>query len=116
MTGARIETLLWLVQRASAAVLALAVTVHLAGIVIAVRGGLTAAEIAARVGGSAAWAAFYGVFVAAAALHAPIGIRTVLSETTPLPAAAVDIVAASFALLLLVTGLSAVHVLYGLKP
>jgi fumarate reductase subunit C len=116
VTGARLETLLWLTQRASAAVLAVAVAVHLAGIVVAVRGGLTAAEIAGRVGGSVGWTAFYGVFVVAAALHAPIGIRTVLAETTPLPASAVNAIAVLFAALLLVTGLSAVNVLYGLKP
>lgn len=116
MNSARAETLLWLIQRLSAAVLAVAVAVHLTGIVVAVKGGLSAAEIAARVGGNAGWAAFYGVFVVAAALHAPIGIRTVLAETTPLPAAAVNAVAILFAALLLVTGFSAVDVLYGLKP
>ena len=76
----RSDTLLWLVQRASAAVLAICVTVHLITIVYAVRGGLTAAEIFARTRGSAGWLAFYSVFVVACAVHAPIGLRPVLTE------------------------------------
>jgi fumarate reductase subunit C len=72
---------LWGAQRASAAVLALCVVVHLVTIVYAVRGGLSAAEILARTSGSVAWAVFYAVFVAAVAVHAPIGLRNVLAET-----------------------------------
>jgi fumarate reductase subunit C len=78
--SARTDTLLWLAQRASAAVLALCVTVHLVTIVYAVRGGLTAAEIFGRTRGSAGWLAFYTVFVFACAVHAPIGLRPVLTE------------------------------------
>jgi fumarate reductase subunit C len=78
--SARTDTLLWLAQRASAAVLALCVTVHLVTIVYAVRGGLTAAEIFGRTRGSAGWLAFYTVFVLACAVHAPIGLRPVLTE------------------------------------
>ena len=78
--SARADTLLWLAQRASAAVLALCVTVHLVTIVYAVRGGLTAAEIFGRTRGSAGWLAFYTVFVLACAVHAPIGLRPVLTE------------------------------------
>jgi len=74
------DTLLWLAQRASAAVLALCVTVHLVTIVYAVRGGLTAAEIFGRTRGSIGWLAFYMVFVLAVAVHAPIGLRQVLTE------------------------------------
>jgi succinate dehydrogenase subunit C len=71
---------LWIVQRASAAVLALCVTVHLVTIVYAVRGGLTAADIFARTRGSLGWLAFYTLFVLAVAVHAPIGLRPVLTE------------------------------------
>ena len=74
------ETALWIAQRASAAVLALCVAVHLVTIVYAVRGGLTAAEIFARTRGSVGWLAFYSIFVLAAAVHAPIGLRPVLGE------------------------------------
>jgi len=76
----RSETALWIAQRASAAVLALCVTVHLVTIMYAVRGGLTAAEIFARTRGSVGWLAFYTIFVIAAAVHAPIGLRPVLGE------------------------------------
>jgi len=71
---------LWIAQRASAAVLALCVTVHLVTIIYAVRGGLTAAEIFARTRGNGGWLAFYTVFVIAVAVHAPIGLRPVLTE------------------------------------
>ncbi|TMH40531.1 MAG: succinate dehydrogenase, partial [Betaproteobacteria bacterium] len=78
--SARTDTVLWIVQRASAAVLALCVTVHLVTIVYAVRGGLTAADIFARTRGSLGWLAFYTLFVLAVAVHAPIGLRPVLTE------------------------------------
>ena len=76
----RTQVLLWGAQRASAAVLALCVLVHLGTIIYAVRSGLTAAEILARTSGSIGWAVFYAIFVAAVAVHAPIGLRNVLSE------------------------------------
>ena len=78
--SARVETRLWLAQRASAAVLALCVAVHLVTMIAAVRGGLTAAEMLGRTRGSVAWAAFYGLFVLAVSIHAPIGLRTIASE------------------------------------
>ena len=74
------QTMLWLAQRASAALLAICVVVHLATIVYAVQGGLSAAEILARTRGNAAWFAFYSVFVLAVSVHAPIGLRAVLGE------------------------------------
>jgi succinate dehydrogenase subunit C len=76
----RSETALWVAQRASAAVLALCVVVHLATMVYAVRGGLTAAEILERTKGSVAWLAFYTLFVVAIVVHVPIGLRAVLGE------------------------------------
>ena len=76
----RTQVLLFMAQRASAAILALAVIVHLATMIYAVRNGLTAAEILQRTSGSAGWAIFYGVFVLAVAVHAPIGVRNVMTE------------------------------------
>ena len=61
-------------------ILAVCVLVHLVTIIYAVRSGLTAAEILARTSGSAFWAAFYALFVAAVAVHGPIGLRNVLAE------------------------------------
>jgi fumarate reductase subunit C len=72
--------MLWIAQRASAAVLALCVVVHLATIIYAVQGGLSAAEILGRTRGSLGWLAFYSVFVVAVSVHAPIGLRSVLIE------------------------------------
>ena len=74
------ETILWLAQRASAALLAVCVVVHLITIVYAVQGGLSAAEILARTRGSIGWFAFYSLFVLAVTIHAPIGLRPVLGE------------------------------------
>ena len=71
--AARMETLLWVAQRASAAVLAVCVAVHLATVIYAVRGGLTAGEILARTHGSAGWLAFYSIFVLAVARQARFG-------------------------------------------
>jgi fumarate reductase subunit C len=76
----RTETKLWIAQRASAALLALCVLVHLVTIVYAVRGGLTGAEILARTRGNMAWFAFYSVFVLAVTVHVPIGLRAVFGE------------------------------------
>ena len=76
----RSQVLLWGAQRVSALVLALCVVVHLVTIIYAVRNGLSAAEILGRTRGNGALAAFYSVFVAAVAVHAPIGLRTVLAE------------------------------------
>ena len=71
---------LWLAQRITAMILAVCVVVHLATIVYAVQGGLSAAEILGRTRGNTSWLAFYSVFVVAAAIHAPIGLRPVLGE------------------------------------
>ena len=72
--------LLYLAQRGTAAILAVTVAVHLGTIVYAVRGGLTAGEILGRTQGNLAFLLFYAVFVLAAAIHAPIGLRSVLRE------------------------------------
>ncbi len=104
---------LFLLQRASAFVLAGAVAVHLATILYAVRGGLTAGEILARTHGNVAFFAFYGIFVIAVTVHAPIGLRNVLREWTPWRGRSLDLALAAFALLLLVLGLRAVFAVYG---
>ncbi len=103
---------LFLVQRLSAAVLALAVAVHLATILYAVRGGLTAAEILGRTRGSVAFLAFYSMFVLAVALHAPIGLRNVIREWTPWRGHSLDAALAAFAALLLALGARAVIAVY----
>ena len=102
------ETRLWIAQRASAAVLALCVLVHLAVIVYAVRGGLTGAEILARTRGNAAWFAFYSVFVLAVTVHAPIGLRTVLGEWLGWRGRSRDVALFAFSILLAWMGMRAV--------
>jgi fumarate reductase subunit C len=99
---------LFLAQRLSALLLAPLVVVHIALIIIAVRNGLTAEEILSRTGGSVVWAVFYGAFVIAAAIHAPIGIRTILNEWTPLNGNISNAIAMTFAFAVLVLGLRAV--------
>jgi fumarate reductase subunit C len=111
--AARLETWLWLVQRLSAAVLAIAVAIHLATIIYAVRSGLSAAQILGRLNGSAAWLAFYAVFALAVALHAPIGLRVVLREHTPWRGRSLDLSMLAFALALALLGGRAALGLYG---
>lgn len=78
--SARAGTLLWIAQRATAMILAVAVLVHLVTILLAVRGGLSAAEILGRTRGSEAWLGFYAVFSLAAGLHGAIGLRGIAAE------------------------------------
>jgi fumarate reductase subunit C len=103
----RAQAALWIAQRASAAVLALCVVVHLATIIHAVQGGLSAAEILGRTRGHAGWLAFYSLFVVAAAIHAPIGLRTVLAEWLDWRGRACDALLALFAAIILFAGLRA---------
>jgi len=104
----RAQTLLWVAQRASAAVLALCVLVHLATLIYAVRGGLTAAEILSRTQGSAAWFAFYSLFVLAIVVHVPIGLRAVLGEWLGWRGAIREAVLFLLALFLAFSGMKAV--------
>jgi fumarate reductase subunit C len=104
----RSETLLWLAQRASAAVLAVCVVVHLITIIYAVQGGLTAAEILARTRGNVAWFAFYSVFVLAVSVHAPIGLRSVCMEWLHWRGRSLDLVLLVFAAMLAWGGARAV--------
>lgn len=111
--SARREARLWIAQRATAAVLALCVVVHLATIIYAVRGGLDAAHVLARTRGNYAWAAFYGVFVLAAAIHGAIGLRTVAAEWLRFRGALADGVMAAIAITLAVAGFMAVAAVVG---
>ena len=107
MSG-RGETMLWVAQRASAGVLALCVTVHLAVVIYAVQGGLSAAEILGRTRGHYGWLSFYGLFVLACAVHVPIGLRAVFSEWFGWRGRSRDTVLAAFALALGALGMRAV--------
>jgi fumarate reductase subunit C len=106
--SARSETRLWLAQRASAVVLAFCVVVHLATMMVATRGGLSAADILGRTRGSTGWALFYGLFVLAVALHAPLGLRTIAAEWLSWRGRGADVACAMIALALLALGFLAV--------
>jgi len=111
--SARADTLLWIAQRMSAAVLALCVVVHLATIVVAIRGGLSAAEILSRTHGSVGWLAFYTLFVVAVSVHAPIGMRAVLREWFGWRGRSRDAALIAFALALAILGMRAVLGVFG---
>ncbi len=98
----------WAAQRFSAMVLAVCVLVHLVTLVYAVRGGLSATEILGRTRGSFGWGAFYTIFVLAVAIHAPIGLRAVLSETLGWRGALLNAAVGVATLVVLVLGLRAV--------
>jgi fumarate reductase subunit C len=102
----------FLAQRASAAVLALAAAVHIATIVYAVRGGLTAADVLARTRGNGWFLALYVVFVLAVAVHAPIGLRAIAREWTSWRGRSLDLALAAFAMLVVVLGVRAALAVY----
>lgn len=99
---------LYIWQRLTAAIMAPLILIHLAVIFYATRQGLTAADILARTRGSIAWSLYYGVFVAAIAVHAAIGLRTVLAEWTPLGARARNPLVVLFGVMLALLGWRAV--------
>jgi fumarate reductase subunit C len=99
---------LYVWQRLTAALMAPLVLVHVAVIFYASRKGLSAADILGRTRGSLMWASFYGAFVAAASLHAAIGVRNVLVEWSPLGEGRAGLFSTLFGVLLLVLGLRAV--------
>jgi fumarate reductase subunit C len=104
----RTQVLLWTAQRASAAVLAVCVLIHLVTIIYAVRNGLSAAEILGRTRGNVGWCAFYALFVAAVAIHAPIGLRNVLAETFDWRGRGLDVAVTVMGLTLAMWGIRAV--------
>jgi len=108
----RTQVLLWTAQRISAFVLAICVIVHLVTIIYAVRNGLSAAEILGRTRGNVAWAAFYALFVAAVAVHAPIGFRNFLSETFNWRGSGLNVAVMAMALTLAIWGFRAVYAVF----
>ena len=102
------EWKLYLAQRASAALLAPLVLLHLGVMIYAIQGGLSAEEILARTRGSVFWGSIYGLFVIAASVHAAIGLRNILREWGRLSAPLTGYAAWAMFALLLVAGLRAV--------
>ncbi len=71
---------LYMLQRITALLMAPLVLGHLAVMIYAIQGGLSAEEILGRTQGSIAWFLFYGLFVVAVAIHGAIGLRTISQE------------------------------------
>ncbi len=103
---------LFIAQRLSAAVLAFAVTVHLATILYAVRTGLTAEEVLGRTRENIWFLAFYLLFVLAIAIHAPIGLRNIAREWTSWRGRSLDVALAIVAVVLLLLGVRAALAVY----
>jgi fumarate reductase subunit C len=112
VSTARLEAWAWLLQRAAASFLAVAVLVHLATILWAVQQGLSARAILSRTVGNEAWLAFYAAFAVTAAVHGAHGLRTVLREWTPWRGRSVDVAAIALAVLLATGGCHAAWALY----
>jgi fumarate reductase subunit C len=99
---------LYVWQRATAALMVPLVLVHIAVIFYATRNGMTAADILSRTHGSIVWASYYGFFVAAASIHAAIGVRNVMTEWSPLTNRRAGLLSLLFGLLLAALGARAV--------
>ncbi len=113
-TTARTETWMWLAQRISAMVLSFCIIVHIATMIIATQGGVSTAEISDRISGNVTWLVFYSIFIAAVSVHAPIGLRTVLLESTPLTEKRVGLLTMLFGLFVIVLGMRTIYGLYSL--
>ncbi|WP_299628137.1 succinate dehydrogenase [uncultured Tateyamaria sp.] len=81
---------LYMLQRVTALLMAPLVLGHLAVMIYAVQGGLSAGEILGRTQGSILWFAFYGTFAAAVAVHGAIGLRSIACEWVGLRGRALD--------------------------
>ena len=99
---------LYILQRATAAIMVPLVLAHLVVIYYATSRGLSAADILGRTRGSFGWGAFYAAFVLSAATHGAIGVRVVASEWTGLRGRRLDILMWGFGLVLALLGLRAV--------
>ncbi|MEO5695767.1 MAG: succinate dehydrogenase [Burkholderiaceae bacterium] len=102
-----------LLQRLTAMVMAPLVLGHLAVMIYAIQGGLTAAEIMSRTRGSLGWGLFYGLFVLAVSVHAAIGVRAIAEEWFKLKGLALQIVTLAIGGGLLVFGGRAVFAVVG---
>ena len=100
-----LDVRLYLIQRMTALAMAPLVVGHIAVMIYAIQGGLSAEEILGRTQGSVGWAAFYGSFVLMAAAHGAIGIRTVVHETLGMRGLVLN--AASWGVFLLLLGMGA---------
>lgn len=99
---------LYMLQRITALLMAPLVLGHLAVMIYAIQGGLSAAEILGRTQGSLLWFLFYGTFVVAVSIHGAIGLRTIAVEWGGLKGPALEVFMWLTGLSLLATGARAV--------
>ncbi len=95
---------LYMLQRITALIMAPLVIGHIAVMIVAIQGGLSAAEILGRTQGSVGWALFYGLFVVAVSIHAAIGVRVIVHEVAGLKGAALSVLTWGICAVLLVLG------------
>lgn len=108
---------LYLLQRITALVMAPLVLLHLAVMIYAIQGGLSAEEILGRTQGSAFWFAIYALFTLAVAIHGAIGLRGIAAEWGGLRGRALDALMWGTGAVLLGMGMRAVWaVTYGAAP
>ena len=99
---------LYILQRITALLMAPLVLGHLALMIYAIQGGLSAEEILGRTRGSLAWFLFYGTFLIAVAIHGAIGLRAILHEWGGLSGRRLDTAMWVLGLGLLILGAQAV--------
>jgi fumarate reductase subunit C len=99
---------LYMLQRITAVIMVPLVLVHLAVMIHAIQGGLSAAEILGRTRGSVLWALVYGSFVVAVSIHGAIGLRVIVAEMLRLRGAALSVLTWAVFAGLLVLGARAV--------
>lgn len=105
---------LYMAQRLSALVMIPLTLGHIAVMIYAIQGGLSAAEILGRTQGSAFWFTFYGLFVVAVSIHAAIGLRVIAFEWVGLRGAALEAGTWGVGIALLLMGGRAVLAVTGL--
>ncbi len=103
---------LFVLQRATGALLAVLLLIHLVTVIYAVQGGLSVAEITERVRGNLFWIVFYSVFGLTAIIHALIGLRKVLTEILPINQRMIDLVVALYVFGGLWLGLQAIAAIW----
>lgn len=99
---------LYMAQRLTALIMAPLVIGHIAVMIYAIQGGLSAAEILGRTQGSVFWFALYGLFVLAVSVHAAIGLRVIAHEWAGLKGPALAALTWAVGLGLLLMGARAV--------
>lgn len=103
-----LDVRLFMLQRLTALIMAPLTLVHLAVMIYAIQGGLSAGEILGRTQGSIFWFLFYGLFVLSVSIHAAIGLKVIVSETFKVRGTPMTVLSWAFFLIALYLGSKAV--------